>query len=86
MPTCCITSIGKSCQPQHRDELLPENLDLAAFLVVHTLEALTHGIITDHPERLGDPALAEEVSNVVVRYLSGGTRARAVARGAGVAR
>lgn len=66
-----LIALVRSYLEAHRDELAVDNLDLSAFLVVHTLEALTHGIISDHPERLGDPALAAEVTAVVVRYLTG---------------
>ncbi len=54
----------------HRCEVAPPNLDLAAFLVMRTLQALTHGIIAEHPDRLTDPHLAREVSAVIVGYLS----------------
>jgi AcrR family transcriptional regulator len=55
---------------QHRCEVVVSDPELAAFLVVQTLEALSHGVIREHPERLGDPALRDEVSALVVRYLT----------------
>ena len=53
----------------HRDAIGPRNLDLAAFIVVQTLEALSHGVIVHHPERLSDPALVDEISRLIAGYL-----------------
>jgi hypothetical protein len=53
-----------------RDELRPRDLDLAAFIVVTTVEALTHAAVIHHPTRMSDARLAEEISDVVLRYLA----------------
>jgi len=54
----------------HEAELRPQNLDLAAFLVVTTIEAATHAVILHHPERLGEETLLDELTHLVVRYLT----------------
>jgi AcrR family transcriptional regulator len=54
----------------HRDELRVADLDAAAFLVVSTVEALTHAAVIYHPERLKTETLAAEVTAMVVRYLA----------------
>ena len=54
----------------HRDELRIGDLDAAAFLVVSTVEALTHAAVIYHPERLKTETLAAEVTAMVVRYLA----------------
>jgi AcrR family transcriptional regulator len=53
----------------HKDELRPKNLDLAAMLMVGTIEALTHGAVLHHPELLAAEELLEEMTELVVRYL-----------------
>jgi AcrR family transcriptional regulator len=52
-----------------RAELRPENLDVAAFVVVQSVEALTHGAVLHRPELLKDPALVDEIVALVLRYL-----------------
>lgn len=37
--------------------------------MVATIEALTHAATLYHPEKMKDPALAEEITQLVVRYL-----------------
>jgi AcrR family transcriptional regulator len=54
----------------HRDELRVENLELAAFVAVTTVEAITHAAVVYQPERLADPALVDEATEMVVRYLA----------------
>jgi AcrR family transcriptional regulator len=54
----------------HRDELRVANLELAAFVAVTSVEALTHAAVVYQPERLADPALIDEVTAMVVRYLA----------------
>jgi AcrR family transcriptional regulator len=53
-----------------RSELTVRDLDLAAFVVVGIVEALTHGAVLTRPDLLGDAFIAE-VSSAVVRYLTG---------------
>jgi AcrR family transcriptional regulator len=56
----------------HRQELRAVDLDLAAFMVVTSIEALTHRAVLHHPEMLADEAteaLIDEATRLVVRYL-----------------
>jgi len=55
----------------HRDELGVEDLDMAAFLAVGAVEAMTHVAVLRRPELLSDPKFTGEVANLVVRYLRG---------------
>jgi AcrR family transcriptional regulator len=55
-----------------RDEMRPANLDLAAFLLVTTVEAVTHAAVIDQTERLDDPDFITEVTALCVRYLAKG--------------
>jgi AcrR family transcriptional regulator len=53
-----------------RDELGPTELDLAAFLVVQTAIGLTFAAMVRQPERLLDPAMTDEITALIVRYLA----------------
>lgn len=51
---------------------MPKDLELAAFIVVSTVEASTHGAIL-RPQLLESPRLVDEITACVVRYLTGET-------------
>ena len=56
----------------HRSELRALDLELAAFVCVTSIEALTHTAVLHHPEMLAHEAmeaLVEEATRLVVRYL-----------------
>jgi AcrR family transcriptional regulator len=56
----------------HRDEFRKVDLELAAFVCVTSIEALTHTAVLDHSDRLSDEAfeaLVDEAARLVVRYL-----------------
>jgi AcrR family transcriptional regulator len=57
----------------HREELCVADLDLAAFVCVATVEALTHAAVVNRPEVLSDKAgvFTDEVTRLVVGYLRG---------------
>jgi len=56
----------------HKAEIRRIDLDLAAFVCVTSIEAVTHNAVLNHPELLSDEgveALVEEASRLVVTYL-----------------
>ncbi|GGA10462.1 TetR/AcrR family transcriptional regulator [Dyella caseinilytica] len=56
----------------HRDELRVADLDLATFICVTSIEALTHTAVLHHSEMLTDEAvgrLVDEASRLVLGYL-----------------
>jgi len=58
----------------HRDEIRAVDLEFAAFLVVTTVEALTHAAVLHRPETLagaGAGHFLDEVSRLLVGYLRG---------------
>jgi AcrR family transcriptional regulator len=60
----------------HRDELGVADLELAAFVCVTTIEALTHNAVLHHSEMLKSEAaeaLVDEATRLVVGYLRGRT-------------
>jgi AcrR family transcriptional regulator len=67
-------SLARAGLEARRRELRPKRLDLAAFVVVRTVEALTHAAVLDRPETLGDAALVDEVTELLARYLEGERR------------
>jgi AcrR family transcriptional regulator len=59
----------------HRDEVKVADLDMAAFVAVTSVEALTHMAVVRRPSMLDDAnveAFVDEVTALVVRYLQGG--------------
>lgn len=56
-----------------QDEIGVTNLDLAAFICVTSVEALTHAAVIHNPEALGDTKVetfVDEISRMVLRYLA----------------
>jgi AcrR family transcriptional regulator len=67
----------------HRDEIKVANLDVAAFVAVTSVEALTHAAVLRRPATLDDAnigAFVDEVAALVVRYLQGDAPCYAAAR------
>jgi AcrR family transcriptional regulator len=58
----------------HRNELRVDDLELASFVCVTSIEALTHNAVLHHPEMLSDErmeALIDEGARLVTAYLKG---------------
>lgn len=58
----------------HRDELRVDDLELASFMCVTTIEALTHNAVLHHSRMLTDErmrTLIDEAAYLVTRYLKG---------------
>ena len=56
----------------HRHELRPVDMELAAFVCVTSIEALTHTAVLHHSDSFSDEAFAalvDEATRLVVRYL-----------------
>jgi hypothetical protein len=69
----------------HRNEIDVADLDLAAFILVTTVEALSHSAVLHRPDILTDDnagGFVEEVTGLVLRYLRAPSPRR---RGAGFA-
>jgi len=54
-----------------RDEIRPANLDLAAFLLVTAVEAVTHAAVLGRGEQLEASDFIDEVATLCVKYLDG---------------
>ena len=58
----------------HRDELCVDDLELASYICVTTIEALTHNAVLHHSKTLSDTAmeaLIDESARLITRYLKG---------------
>ena len=62
------TELTRAYLSHHAEELRVKDLDMAAFIVVHTVEALTHVAVLSRQELLSD-AFVDAVTDLVVRYL-----------------
>lgn len=63
--------IVKAYLELHIDEILPKNIDMAAYVLVTTVEGLTHMAALERPDLFDGDALADEVIAVILRYLLG---------------
>lgn len=57
------------------DELRPLDFELSAFLLVHSVEALTHAAVLEHPELLEGDLFIQETTRMILGYLVGGNGA-----------
>jgi AcrR family transcriptional regulator len=55
---------------QYSGRLRVRDVELAAFIVVRSMLAVAHAAVVDHPERSRGPRLADELADVVLRYLA----------------
>lgn len=65
-----IQQIVRDYIESHKAEMRPKDPVLAAFVVVHTVRALTHAATLEHPEYLQDGLLVDEIVDLVVGYLA----------------
>jgi AcrR family transcriptional regulator len=54
-----------------QDEIAVPDIDLAVYVITRTTEALVHNAVTQRPQDLASGALAEEVSRLLLGYLTG---------------
>jgi AcrR family transcriptional regulator len=66
-----LAALVRAQLDRRRDEILPRDLDLAAFVLVTVVRSLTFAAVVERPEALDGDDLAEEISALVLRYLCG---------------
>ncbi len=66
-----INALLRAYLEQRRDRILPQNLDLAVFILGRTVEALTHVVAIKRPDLLGDGQIEQEITNLLLSYLVG---------------
>jgi AcrR family transcriptional regulator len=64
-----IVALARLYLERHAQRLRVADLDMAAVIVVQTVEALTHGAVLHRPELLATEAFEREVVDLVTRYL-----------------
>jgi len=67
-------SLFRAYLENHRDELCVDDLELASFVCVTTIEALTHNAVLHHARTISDErmtALIDEATRLLTRYLQG---------------
>jgi AcrR family transcriptional regulator len=67
----------------HRHRLRPSDLEMAAFVLLHAVEAITHSSVILRPRYLEREALADEISELIMRYLLEPEEVRAKPKGNG---
>lgn len=53
-----------------REDIKASDIELAAFILVRTVMAITHAAVVDRPEYAKDPRLVREVTRMIVGYLT----------------
>ena len=66
-----VLSVARAYLERHRHELVVDDLDRAAFVVVTTIEALTHDACLKRPQLLEGDALVDDISRMILGYLTG---------------
>jgi hypothetical protein len=61
--------LARSYFERRRSELRPEDLDTAAFIVVQSIEALTHAATVHQDSAPAHERLVEEMTMLLARYL-----------------
>lgn len=64
-----VTALLRAYLELHRDQIQPQNLDLAVIILERTVEALTHTAVIERPELLNDGQLEQEITNLLLAYL-----------------
>lgn len=54
---------------KHKANIRVQNLDLAAFLLVTSVEMVTHSALVERPAAVADGSLTEELTQMVLGYL-----------------
>ncbi len=67
-----VTALITAQLERRRAEIVPQDPALAAFVVVHTVESISHQAVLQRPDLLDGDELVEEMLAIVMRYLIGG--------------
>lgn len=63
-----VTALLRTYLEKKCDQIQPQNLDLAVFILVRTVEALTHAAVIERPELLSNGQLEQEITNFLSSY------------------
>ncbi|MCG8364326.1 MAG: TetR/AcrR family transcriptional regulator [Pseudanabaenales cyanobacterium] len=65
-----ITLLLREFLVQRHDQIQVQNLELSVFILERTIESLVHAAVIDHPEFLQESQLEEEMTRVLLSFLS----------------
>lgn len=65
-----VTALLRAYLELHREQIQPQNLDLAVLILERTIEALTHTAVIERPELLNDGQMQQEITNLLLSYLT----------------
>lgn len=66
-----MTSRVRAAFEARRAEIVVPDLDLAVYMVTRTVETVVHNAVTQRPQDLRSGALAEELTRMIVSFLTG---------------
>lgn len=64
------TALVRAYLEGHREEIVVDDLEMASFICVTSVEALTHAAVLRRPALLDNPRFVDEVAAMVTRYLT----------------
>lgn len=64
-----VTAAVRTALEARRAELRVADVEVAAVVLVHALEAVTNAVVFEFPERLRDPVLIDEITALAIGYL-----------------
>jgi AcrR family transcriptional regulator len=65
-----VMSMARAYLERHRAELVVTDLDRASFVVVTTVEALTHDACLKRPDLLENDAMVDDITRLILGYLT----------------
>lgn len=66
----CMTDLLRTYLAQQGDRIQPQNLDYIVFVLERTIEALTHAAVLERSDLLQDGQLEQEISQMLLSYLT----------------
>lgn len=66
-----VTARVRALLEARKDELAVLDLDLATYILTHSVEACVHQGVTERPQDLASGALARDLTRMIVAYLTG---------------
>lgn len=66
-----IAELLRTYLTRWRDRIYPQNLDMTVFILSRTVESLCHSAVIEHPSFVSNSQFEQEVSNLLLLYLTG---------------
>lgn len=69
-----VLEVARTYLAAHQQELAVNDIDRAAFIVVTSIEAVTHDAVLKRPDLLSSEPLIDDLTRLVLGYLTGDAR------------